>query len=279
MLKVSLWLHASACLLGFAFGSIDCPDGSVCSDFATCCRTEKGYECCPYPNAVCCADLENCCPPGYTCDQVKRLCRKQNQPWVKVPMVKKEAPHTPDLFVSPVQELKSDDLIAPKTTIVHCDYYYACPDGTTCCRHPKGGWFCCPYSPGRCCLDGYHCCPYGYDCDHTYTYCVREGLTYPFSPRQSLTSVPAALIPPSEDKSSEQETQMTALTEASSSSFEYGVIRCDNKFFCPTGSSCCKGLTGQWNCCPHQLGVCCADGQHCCSYGYKCDSSSTKCTK
>lgn len=49
MLRVSLWLHVSVCALGFAFGSIECPDGSVCSDLATCCLTEKGYECCPYP--------------------------------------------------------------------------------------------------------------------------------------------------------------------------------------------------------------------------------------
>lgn len=171
MLRVSLWLHLSVSVLGFALGSINCPDGSVCSNLATCCQTEKGYECCPYPNvsqvysnaflhdlsfptleagcsdsdsqAVCCADLENCCPPGYTCDLVVKLCVKQNQPWMNVPMVRKEAPHTPELSVSPIQELKSDD----KTTIVHCDSYYACPDGTTCCHHPKGGWFCCPYSP------------------------------------------------------------------------------------------------------------------------------------
>ncbi|XP_037549374.1 progranulin-like [Nematolebias whitei] len=284
MLRIPLWLHVGACVWGVVF-SIKCPDGSTCSDLATCCQTEKGYECCPYPNAVCCSDLTNCCPPGFTCNLMLQLCVKQNQPWMNVPMVKKEAaeaPSTPDLPVSTFQGLKSPDLSDHKATIVHCDSYYYCYDGTTCCRHPKGGWFCCPYSPGRCCLDGYHCCPYGFDCDYTYTHCIREGLTYPFSPRRALTSVPAARISTAEDRSSTWETPLTALTEASSSSFnhfEHGVIRCDDNFFCPTGQSCCKGLMGQWNCCPHQLGMCCADGQHCCSYGFKCDSSSSKCTK
>lgn len=172
MLRIPLWLHVGACVWGFAF-SIKCPDGSSCSDPATCCQTEEGYECCPYTNvsltqkwghfmtvwisksgvclkAVCCSDLTNCCPPGFTCNLALQLCVKQNQPWMSVPMVKKEAaeaPSTPDLPVSTFRELKGPDLSGQKATIVHCDNYYYCYDGTTCCRHPKGGWFCCPYSP------------------------------------------------------------------------------------------------------------------------------------
>ncbi|XP_037831780.1 progranulin-like [Kryptolebias marmoratus] len=281
MLRLALWLHVGACVWGFAF-CLRCPDGSVCSNLETCCQTEKGYACCPYPNAVCCSDMANCCPQGYSCDLALQLCVKEYQPWLTWPMLRKvaaEAPGAADLSVSPFQELKSNDPPERNPAVVHCNTYYACPDGTTCCWHPKGGWFCCPYSPGRCCLDGYRCCPYGFDCDYTYTHCVREGLTYPFSPRQALASVPASLVLTPEDESGAQETPLTALTEASRSHVDHGVIRCDNEFFCPVGSSCCKGLTGQWNCCSHPLGTCCADGRHCCAYGYQCDPSSSKCTK
>ena len=31
-------------------------------------------------------------------------------------------------------------------SVVHCDAYTMCPDGTTCCRSPYGQWFCCPFS-------------------------------------------------------------------------------------------------------------------------------------
>lgn len=64
---------------------------------------------------------------------------------------------------------------------------------------------------GRCCADGFHCCPYGYDCDLTYTHCVREGFKYPFSPKPALTSVPASLISMSDDDNSEVEVTDTSL--------------------------------------------------------------------
>lgn len=49
------------------------------------------------------------------------------------------------------------------------------------------------------------------------------------------------------------QTPMTALTEANGSDLEVGVIRCDFKFYCPSGKTCCKGSTGQWSCCPYPL--------------------------
>ncbi|XP_028279248.1 progranulin-like isoform X1 [Parambassis ranga] len=204
-------------------GSIKCPDGNTCSDSATCCRTRLGYSCCPYPNAVCCSDLAHCCPSGFHCNLATQMCEKADQPWLNIPMVKKEAGEevsTLDLSVSPFQELK--DSLAPEQTeasVVHCDNYHSCPDGTTCCRHPKGVWFCCPYSSGRCCLDGFHCCPYGYDCDLTYTHCVRQSLRYPFPSKQALSSVPASRISASETDDSL--TPVAALTEASSSPSDY----------------------------------------------------------
>lgn len=43
------------------------------------------------------------------------------------------------------------------------------------------------------------------------------------------------------------------LTEAMTSAQDGAVIRCDDKFYCPTGRSCCKGAQGQWSCCPYKL--------------------------
>lgn len=265
----------------FASGSTKCPDGSVCSDHSTCCSTKNGYSCCAYPNAVCCSDLAHCCPSGFTCNVATQFCEKKYQPWMNIPMVKKEVveeePSIPVLPVSPLQELKNNQ-VPEKSSVVHCDNLYVCPDGTTCCRHPRGVWFCCPYSIGRCCLDGYHCCPFGFDCDLTYTHCVRQGLRYPFTPKQTLSSVPASLISTLDDEAVWKEKPMTALTEASNSVAEAGVIRCDSKFYCSNGT-CCKGPAGQWTCCPYPLGQCCADGRHCCEYGYSCDPSSLSCRR
>ncbi|XP_022602730.1 granulins-like [Seriola dumerili] len=283
MLRITLWLLMGVFAWDFASSSIICPDGHVCSDDSTCCMTKYGYSCCPYPKAVCCSDLAHCCPSGFRCNMVTQMCEKENQPWMNTPMAKKEAAeesNPPVIPVSPLMEIKSNHVPdQKKVSVVHCDNYYTCPSGTTCCRHPKGAWFCCGYSPGQCCLDGYHCCPYGYDCDLTYTHCVRESLRYPFTPKQAPSSVPASLISPSEDKASFQERPMTALTEASGSAPKAGVIRCDSKFYCSGGTTCCKGPTGQWNCCPYPLGQCCSDGKHCCQYGYNCEPSSLSCRR
>ncbi|XP_034456565.1 progranulin-like isoform X1 [Hippoglossus hippoglossus] len=283
MLRISVWLLMGVFVWDFASCDITCPDGTVCKDDNTCCMTTNGYSCCPYPNAVCCTDLIHCCPSGYSCDLAAQMCEQQGQPWMKIPMRKKEAAEEPAslvLPVSPLQELTNNHVPeASKSSVVYCDGYHTCPDRTTCCRHPTGVWFCCPYFPGRCCLDGYHCCPYGFDCDVTYTHCVREGLRYPFTPRQALSSVPASLISPPDDEVSFQQTPMTALTEASDRSPKAGVVRCDSKSYCSDGMTCCKGSKGQWTCCPHPLGRCCSDGLHCCPYGSTCDPSSRKCTR
>ncbi|XP_039977029.1 progranulin-like [Xiphias gladius] len=283
MLRITLWLLIGVFVWDFASCSITCLDGNVCSNDATCCLTKHGYSCCPYPNAVCCSDLAHCCPSGFRCNLLTQMCEKANQQWMNTPLVKKEAaedPHPPVLTVAPLQDLKSNHIPEQKkSAVVYCDNYYICPTGTTCCRHPKGTWFCCPYSPGMCCLDGYHCCPYGYDCDLTYTYCVRESLRYPLTPKQVLSSVPASLISSSEDKASPQEKPMAALTEASGGAPNALVIRCNSEFYCSQGTTCCKGSTGQWKCCPYPLGQCCTDGQHCCQYGYTCEPSSLTCRR
>ncbi|XP_042362563.1 progranulin-like [Plectropomus leopardus] len=278
MLRLPLWLLVGVLVWEFASCSITCPDGNICSDFSTCCMTKHGYSCCPYPNAVCCSDLAHCCPQRYRCNEVTQMCERE--PWMSIPMVKKEAAKEPSTPVeTPPQEPKSN--LVPdqkKSSVVHCDNYYYCLDGQTCCRYPTGAWWCCPFNIGRCCRDGFHCCQYGYDCDYTFTHCVRQGLIYPFTPKHSAAPVPASRISTSEDKSTLQETPMTALSEATDGITDAGVIRCDSTFFCSVGKSCCKGPTGQWSCCPYALGQCCADGQHCCKYGYNCDPTSLSCT-
>ncbi|XP_049890154.1 progranulin-like [Epinephelus moara] len=280
MLRLTLWMFVGVFVWELASCSITCPDGNVCYDSATCCLTEHGYSCCPYPNAVCCSDLAHCCPSGYRCNQLTQMCERE--PWMSIPMVKKvaaEEPSTPVLPAFPHQEPENNVPDQQKSSVVYCDSYTYCPDGTTCCRYPTGVWWCCGYSPGRCCRDGYHCCPAGYDCDYTFLHCVRQGLRYPFTPRHSPASVPASVISTPQDKGSLQETPMTALTEASGGNAKAGVIRCDSKFFCAGGKTCCKGTTGQWTCCPYPLGKCCVDGLHCCEYGYNCDPTSLSCRR
>ncbi|KAM3596836.1 uncharacterized protein V6R79_021521 [Siganus canaliculatus] len=274
MFRKTLCLLVGVCMWELVSCSISCPDGKRCSDDATCCLTERGYSCCPYPKAVCCTDLRHCCPSGYRCNLITEMCEKESQPWMTIPMTKKEAAQAPSssvLSFSPFHVVKNNPE-QEKSTVVHCDNYYTCPTGYSCCRHPTGVWFCCPYSPARCCLDGYHCCPYGYDCDYSYTHCVRRGLMYPFTSKQVPSSIPAAFVAPSEDQDKSQETSV-----ADQSTGTETVIRCDSKFFCEVGTSCCKGPDDHWACCPYPLAQCCQDGVHCCQYGYTCDPESLSC--
>ncbi|XP_056154686.1 progranulin-like [Lampris incognitus] len=271
---------------GGACCSVTCPDGKLCSDFSTCCMTKHGYACCSYPQAVCCSDMAHCCPAGFQCNLETKMCEKGGQLWVNIlPMLEKvpaEDPSAPALPISPLQgpedSLVSDHAVEQKSS-AYCDRYYVCPDRTTCCRHPAGTWFCCPYYPGRCCLDGYHCCPYGYDCDLTYTHCVRQSLRFPFSPRQAPSSFPASRISDSEREDRWQEKPMAAVTETHNSGPNTGSIRCNDRFYCPGGKTCCQTPAGQWGCCPYPLGQCCTDGVHCCEYGYTCSEKSMLCSR
>ncbi|KAM9385931.1 progranulin-like isoform 1-T1 [Pholidichthys leucotaenia] len=151
MLRITLSLLVGALVWGFASCSIICPDGTVCSDLNTCCKTYSGYGCCSYPNAVCCSDLAHCCPSGYRCNLAMQTCEKKSEPWVRIPMVKKEVaeePNVDDRSAASVQEVQNNQVsVQTKSSVVYCDSYYYCPDGSTCCRHPQGPWICCPLSP------------------------------------------------------------------------------------------------------------------------------------
>ncbi|XP_061884800.1 progranulin-like [Entelurus aequoreus] len=181
MLRFSVWISFAA----LVSCKVPCPDGSVCSDHATCCQTEQGYSCCPYPKAVCCPDLANCCPPGFQCNLASQLCERGTESWNNPPLLARQA------------------AVEPRVT---------------------------PLRP----------------VSHT---------------------------------SNLKKTSVTSAAEASGSRQELEVIRCDAKFYCPQGTSCCKGLSaGSWNCCPYPLGQCCVDGQHCCEYGNTCNISPLSCT-
>ncbi|TNM92968.1 hypothetical protein fugu_018370 [Takifugu bimaculatus] len=279
MSKLTLCLVAGAILLGVV-ACVKCPDGHQCTDQETCCQGTKGYNCCPYPDAVCCSDKTHCCPSGYTCNLAEQMCEKQNLPWFRIPMVMKEAEKS-SASVLPVyfsRGVEDSRVPAEEKSSVLCDDHYRCPDGTTCCKNSAGGWSCCPYSPGSCCQDGYHCCPRGYHCDPAYRYCLQQGLRYPFTARKQPPVVPAALIVASEERSGLLERPMMPLRKLSDDMQDAGGVQCDSTFVCPADMTCCKGPQGQWSCCPFRLGQCCGDGQHCCEYGYTC-SSSVSCKK
>ncbi|XP_062342716.1 granulin 1 [Osmerus eperlanus] len=282
-----LWSAAVVFLLVESASCLKCPDGKVCSNLQTCCFTQKGYVCCPVPNAVCCADLTHCCPHGYRCNTATKQCVRDGLPWDNLPLLEKVAAEPPSSPALPLVEAQEPGSAPAQSqgvedeSVVHCDSLHYCPSGTTCCRHPTGLWFCCPYSPGRCCLDGYHCCHYGYDCDPTYTKCIRRGLRYPDPPTLPSASTPATrrLALP-EGPALAEEVTLTALVPASNTNGpQAGVIRCDSRFYCPSGTSCCRLPSGGWGCCQYPLGQCCGDGLHCCEYGYTCDPNSTNCRK
>ncbi|XP_071323496.1 granulin a [Trachinotus anak] len=49
---------------------VKCDEQTSCKDGQTCCKTSATtWGCCPSPNAVCCSDMEHCCPTGYTCTE------------------------------------------------------------------------------------------------------------------------------------------------------------------------------------------------------------------
>lgn len=283
MLRVTLSLVAGVALLGVV-SCVKCPDGKrICPGKETCCRATTGYNCCPYPDAVCCSDMLHCCPSGYTCNLATQMCETRNLPWFNTPMVMEEAEKSSALVLPASSPREFEDNHVPaeeKSSTVYCDNYYQCPDGTTCCKIPGGTWSCCLYSSGNCCPDGLHCCPMGYHCDSTSTHCIMQGLRYPFLARERPSVFQAALIAAPEERHMLLEPKpLTLLTEISNQIQEAGGVKCDSTFSCPEEMTCCKGPQGQWGCCPYRLGQCCADGHHCCQYGYTCSSSSLSCKK
>ncbi|KAL2080034.1 hypothetical protein ACEWY4_023827 [Coilia grayii] len=301
---------ASLCA-GLVSASVICSDGTVCPDKNTCCLTKKGYGCCILPSAVCCPDLLHCCPHGYHCSDGDgtHSCVKDGLPWFRLPWHKNTPAKEPETTALQLSLSKSDNTAPRKESailekqssaaVVHCDNYFVCPDGTTCCRSPYGTWSCCSFSLGQCCIDGIHCCPYGFHCDLTTFRCLRGSLSIAASPQlpalrsdyqdlcclteagccqagfhcdRELRACVSDVVAP---------VVWTTLTEdrGDGGVALRGVIRCDGHFYCPADNSCCRTPTGEWGCCPYQLGQCCMDGRHCCEYHWTCDPTSMSCNK
>ncbi|XP_062385526.1 progranulin-like isoform X1 [Sardina pilchardus] len=295
---LSIWI-------GLASATVICPDGLECPEKNTCCLTEGGYGCCIYPSAVCCSDQVHCCPAGYHCSEAVQSCVKDSLPWLRLPwhknMPAKEPEMTlfkhltPDFETNASQEKPSD------VSVVWCDSYYQCQDGATCCRYVYGSWFCCVFTSGHCCRDGIHCCPAGTYCDATSTHCLRGHSRIAATPQlPALRSDRAQQDPCCLSEAGccqvgfHCDRQLRAcvrdfaapvpwvtreLTPGDDRVALSGVIRCDGRFYCPAGFSCCTSPEGKWGCCQYPLGQCCLDGKHCCEYKWKCNKNSTDCVR
>ena len=285
--------------------NVVCPDGtSECQDGQTCCKLSSGmYGCCPIANAVCCSDGIHCCPSGYTCDVSAGTCTKQGETIAFFEKI--SAKKSPQNVVCPDGTSECQDGqtccklssgmygCCPIANAVCCsDGIHCCPsgytcdvsagtctkqgetiaffekisakkspqnvvcpdgtsecqDGQTCCKLSSGMYGCCPIANAVCCSDGIHCCPSGYTCDVSAGTCTK-GETVAF------------------------------LEKISAKKFPEGVMCLDKHTQCPDGSTCCKGVSGQWVCCPASNAVCCSDGYHCCPGGYTCDVDNGNCDK
>lgn len=281
-----------------------CPGGKLtCGNDETCCKyLHNKYTCCPLPNAVCCSDLEHCCPHGYVCDNETSACKKPNHSLLQ-----------PALSV---KETKVNE------QYVVCDNgsEFICPTDFTCCKTRDHFFYnCCPMPDAVCCQDGEHCCPSGTRCDFERNECISESiikkiplLKYvpPYgvgkqkldhhSCSNSLFSCPSyfpccqlsehkyACCPIMSGVCCEDREHCcpkgTACGDKSvcvplqDTVTKAGKIVCPGgNFTCPTGYSCCMGPDSQWTCCPLLNAVCCKDNVHCCPSGSVCNHLLGKC--
>ncbi|XP_038610544.1 progranulin isoform X3 [Tachyglossus aculeatus] len=282
---------------------VKCDNEVSCPDSYTCCRLPSGqWGCCPFPEAVCCPDHQHCCPRGYTCNAELNTCDKGGRalPW-SVKISAQPAPRAgdvrcddrsscpdgntccslgfgqwgccpyPEAVCCPdhihccphgftcisdgqcqqgartVPWLKKTP--ARLSQNVPCDAYSSCPTGHTCCRLASGMWGCCPIPEAVCCSDHVHCCPSGFSC-------IGQGQC-----QLGALRVPARVKAPAQ-----------RLPQA-------GDIRCDDKFSCAQGETCCPSQGGGWACCQLPNAVCCEDRLHCCPWGYSCNLTAQTCDK
>ncbi|XP_049607214.1 progranulin-like [Syngnathus scovelli] len=164
---------------------------------------------------------------------------------------------------------------------ITCPDKTVCSDHTTCCQ-TEHGYSCCGYPNAVCCPDLSHCCPRGFRCDLASQQCEKvteSWMDSSFLLKKAAAEPPVTPLQPMLYTNNNEKTRVPAVVDTSGRG-EFGVIRCSSKFFCPQGSSCCKGLSAEsWNCCPYPLGQCCADGQHCCEYGYTCNIHPLSCSR
>ncbi|XP_036801770.1 progranulin [Oncorhynchus mykiss] len=233
---------ACLALLGLTSALI-CPDGGMCAEGNTCCKTPSGgYGCCPLPNAECCSDHLHCCYEGTVCDLVHSKCLNKT---VSLPWVRRV----------PAKRLIGPLMLEGVKAVICPDGEAECPDDTTCCELPGGTWGCCPLAKAVCCEDKMHCCPESTKCDLAHSKCVSPTLdTFPMREK-----VPA------------RKSQSVAVVGRA--------VTCPGgKSLCPDGTTCCLLASGDFGCCPYPEAVCCFDKLHCCPGNTTCDLEHEMCT-
>ncbi|XP_038077891.1 uncharacterized protein LOC119745555 isoform X14 [Patiria miniata] len=295
--------------------NIICPGGRYqCPTGTTCCKSNTGaYNCCPYPQAVCCADYIHCCPYGYICELSTATCHLNglSLPWES----NKEA-------------VSLSDPAMPEPNVVCPGGSAQCPSGNTCCMLASGQWGCCPLPSAVCCSDHVHCCPHGYTCDVSQGTCSLGNMVLawyekteakPLVPESNVVCpggsaqcpsgntccmlasgqwgccpLPSAVCcndhvhccphgytcDVSQGTCSLGDMVLTwyEKTEAKPLVQEPNVVCPGGSAQCPSGNTCCMLSSGQWGCCPLPQAVCCSDHVHCCPHGYTCDVSQGTCS-
>nr|XP_046146694.1 progranulin-like [Oncorhynchus gorbuscha] len=275
---------ACLALLGLTSALI-CPDGGMCAEGNTCCKTPSGgYGCCPLPNksscqtpnrppdaggvkAVICPDGEAECPEDTTC------CELPGGSWGCCPLAKavccEDKMHccpestkcdlahskcvSPTLDTFPMREkvpARKRQSVAVGRAVTCPGGKSLCPDGTTCCLLASGDFGCCPYPEAVCCFDKIHCCPGNTTCDLEHEMCTSPNTQTPLAKK-----IPA--IP----------NDVNAVN----------AVPCNDSVACADGSTCCKSLDGEWVCCPLPKAVCCDDHLHCCPHGTICNLAESTC--
>lgn len=151
--------------------SVTCADGTICPDGNTCCKTSKGYFCCPEPhsNAKCCHDgIKHCCPRGYNCLNDGTCSAESGSSVIRahplVPSAPAGSSHSPVEQLSQKPQLQS----MPVYDNNMCDDVFECSDNYTCCKINSTNYGCCPLVDAVCCdytmTKDPKCCPKGYTC-------------------------------------------------------------------------------------------------------------------
>ncbi|XP_024140576.1 granulin b [Oryzias melastigma] len=296
-----------------------CDADTVCPGRTTCCKESSGrWACCPLPQAVCCSDLQHCCPKGYKCNVSEQTCERPggpSLPWQqKLPAVRQRSGQTGN------DENK-------------CDAQTSCPRDTTCCfMEQSHQWGCCPLPQAVCCEDGNHCCPRGHTCQPHRSSCSRGPHVLPwFTKVRALTEPSGVADIKCDDKSScasgttccplktggwgccplvkavccadhehccpqgytcnmqtgtceKKAGQSLPLTPVVLSNLNDSEdprdVPCDGmgEFKCPKQDTCCRISATEWGCCPSPGAVCCMDSKRCCPAGSSCDLKTGGCT-
>lgn len=130
---------------------VTCGTGDyLCPDNCTCCRsTGAAYSCCPIKDAVCCSDMEHCCPSGTFCDFTRGACTPMQKALVPMRGLKSSPPKH--------SSKKGAVLVCP-------DGKTECPEDSTCCPGYNKSWNCCHTRNASCCTNFNYCCPAGSIC-------------------------------------------------------------------------------------------------------------------